>query len=351
MKRLAVVVFNLGGPDSPQAVQPFLFNLFSDPAIISLPQPLRWLVAKLISSRRAPVAQEIYHHLGGKSPLLEQTQRQADALATALGDAETEARVFIAMRYWHPMTDRTVAEVKAYAPDAVVLLPLYPQYSTTTSGSSLKLWHQEAARQGLAVPTQAVCCYPVEPGFVQAMVDTLDPLLRQAAGSGTPRLLFSAHGLPKKVVDGGDPYQAQVEQTAAAVIRALEQRDSRWHGLDWQVCYQSRVGPLEWIGPSTDAEIERAGRDAVPLVLMPLAFVSEHSETLVELDIEYGKLAADAGVPLYLRAATVQSQDAFIQGLAGLVRQALDWPRGTTPRPEGGLRRCADRWGKCPCQP
>ena len=351
MKRLAVVVFNLGGPDSPQAVQPFLFNLFNDPAIISLPQPLRWLVAKMISSRRAPVAQEIYHHLGGKSPLLEQTQRQASALADVLTGDNCEARVFVAMRYWHPMTAQTVAEVKAYAPDAVILLPLYPQYSTTTSGSSLKLWAEEAARQGLTVPTKAVCCYPTEPGFIAAMTATLLPLLRQAEGTGVPRLLFSAHGLPKKVVDGGDPYQNQVEASAAAVIQALEQADPHWHGLDWQVCYQSRVGPLEWIGPSTDAEIERAGRDGVPVVLMPLAFVSEHSETLVELDIEYGKLAAEAGVPLYLRAPTVQSQPEFIHGLAGLVRQALDWPLGETPRPDGGLRRCADAWGKCPCQP
>lgn len=351
MKRLAVVVFNLGGPDSPQAVRPFLFNLFNDPAIIGLPQPFRWLLAKLISGRRAPVAREIYAHLGGKSPLLEQTRQQADALAAALTTADTEVRVFIAMRYWHPMTAQTVAEVKAFAPDDVVLLPLYPQYSTTTSGSSLALWHQEAKKQGLTAPSRSLCCYPTENGFVSAMAETLVPLLQQAEAAGTPRLLFSAHGLPKKVVAGGDPYQDQVEATAQAVMQDLERRDPQWHGLDWQVCYQSRVGPLEWIGPATDAEIERAGRDGVPLVLMPLAFVSEHSETLVELDIEYGALAKENGVPLYLRAPTVQSHPAFIGGLAGLVRQAMDWPHGESPRPENGLRRCGDQWGKCPCQP
>jgi len=342
MAKIAVVLFNLGGPDRSEAVRPFLFNLFNDRAIIGAPQPLRWMLAKFISGRRAPVAREIYSNLGGGSPLLPNTEAQARALEEALGDLG-EARVFIAMRYWHPLTEETVAAVAAYGPDRVVLLPLYPQYSTTTSGSSIDLWQRTAAKAGLTAPATAVCCYPAEPGFVAAAAELLRPALAEASAVGKPRLLFSAHGLPKKIVARGDPYQWQVEQSAAAVVESLGQAD-----LDWSVCYQSRVGPLEWIGPSTDDEIARAGRDGVPLVLLPIAFVSEHSETLVELDIEYRHLAEQAGVPLYLRVATVGTGAGFIEGLAGLVRDSLSGERPLCAY--GGGRICPAEWGRCPQQ-
>jgi len=344
MSKTAVVLFNLGGPDGPEAVQPFLFNLFNDPAIIGLPQPMRWLLAKLISTRRAPVAREIYAQLGGGSPLLPNTEMQAQALEAALANGEKESlRVFIAMRYWHPMSDETARAVAAYGPDRVVLLPLYPQYSTTTSASSIKDWSRAAERVGLTVPTTMVCCYPTEAGFVSEVAERVAKGIAQAAEAGRPRVLFSAHGLPKKVIARGDPYQWQVEQSAAAVVARLGDLVSAEY--DWVVCYQSRVGPLEWIGPSTDAEIERAGRDGVPLVVVPIAFVSEHSETLVELDIEYGKLAREQGVPLYVRVPTVDDGAAFVAGLAGLVRHALatDGPRCSQ---DGGWL-CPAEWGGC----
>lgn len=344
MGKLAVVLFNLGGPDRPEAVQPFLFNLFNDPAIIGAPNPIRWALAKFISSRRAPVAREIYAHLGGKSPLLEQTRSQAQALEQALTtSSDDQVRVFIAMRYWHPMTAETVAEVKEFAPDRVVLLPLYPQYSRTTSGSSLKLWAEEAKRQGLTCPSQSICCWPTMDGFVSAMASSVSEAVHRLASHGEPRVLFSAHGLPKKVIAGGDPYQWQVEQSAAAIVEKMA-----LPGLDWQVCYQSRVGPLEWIGPATEAEIHRAGADGVPLVVVPLAFVSEHSETLVELDIEYGALATESGVPAYARVSTVQSSPAFIDGLAGLVRQTLS--NGAALQAEQQQRVCPGQFGNCPCK-
>ncbi len=339
MAKTAVVLFNLGGPDRPEAVRPFLFNLFNDPAIIGVPQPMRWALARFISARRAPVARKIYANMGGGSPLLPNTEAQARALQGALDDLG-QVRVFIAMRYWHPLTEETVAAVAAYGPERMVLLPLYPQYSTTTSGSSIELWQRSAAKAGLTAPATTVCCYPTEPGFVTAAAGLLRPALAEASARGKPRLLFSAHGLPKKIIQRGDPYQWQVEQSAAAVIEALGQAD-----LDWSVCYQSRVGPLEWIGPSTDDEIARAGRDGVPVVLLPIAFVSEHSETLVELDIEYRDLAEQAGVPLYLRVATVGTEDAFIEGLAGLVRDCL---AGDLPLcAHGGGRFCPAEWGRC----
>ncbi len=349
MTKTAVVLFNLGGPDRPEAVRPFLFNLFNDPAIIGLPQPLRWLLAQLISRRRAPVAQEIYAHLGGGSPLLPNTEAQAAALEQALanGGGDDATKVFIAMRYWHPMSDATARAVRDFEPDRVLLLPLYPQFSTTTTGSSAKDWFRAARQVGLKVPTRTLCCYPRDPGFVAEAAALLAKSLDQAGAEGKAvRVLFSAHGLPKKIVAGGDPYQWQVEQSTAAVVEALGERAQ---GLDWVVCYQSRVGPLEWIGPATEDEIRRAGADGLGVVLVPIAFVSEHSETLVELDIEYRELAEEASVPLYLRVPTVGAGAAFVAGLAELVRRALDGKDEVTA-PVEGRPLCPAEFGRCACR-
>jgi ferrochelatase len=317
--RVAIVLLNLGGPDEPRAVRPFLFNLFNDPAIIRLPVPWRGLVAWLIARRRAPVARAIYDRLGGGSPLLPNTEAQAAALARALNDEAL--RVFIAMRYWQPRAAAAAAAVAAYAPTRVVLLPLYPQFSTTTTQSSLDDWMRAARAVGLAVPTHVVCCYPEVAGFAQATAALIRPALSEAAAAGRPRLLFSAHGLPERVVAAGDPYPGQVARTAAAVVAALNEP-----ALDWVVCYQSRVGPLKWIGPSTDQEIRRGGADRVPLVVCPIAFVSEHSETLVEIEVEYRHLAAQAGVPRFVRVPAVGEHPDFIAALTSLVRGALSRP-------------------------
>ncbi|MDO8837566.1 MAG: ferrochelatase [Parvibaculum sp.] len=316
-RKVAIVLFNLGGPDRPEAVEPFLFNLFSDPAIIRVPQPFRWLIAKLVSKRRAPVAQKIYAEIGGGSPLVPLTEAQGRALEGALASGESVYRCFLAMRYWHPFADEAVAAVAAWGADEIVLLPLYPQYSTTTTESSLKDWDLAAKAAGLALPAKAVCCYPTEDGFIAAHAALLGEALQKAGTTENLRVLFSAHGLPKKIVDGGDPYQAQVEQSCAAIVAKLGQPD-----LDWVTCYQSRVGPLEWIGPSTEAEIGRAGAEGKRLIVVPVAFVSEHSETLVELDIEYAKLAAESGVPAYNRVPALGVHPDFIAALAGLVRAA-----------------------------
>lgn len=345
MTKTAIVLFNLGGPDTPAAVQPFLFNLFNDPAIIRIPNPFRWGLAKVISKRRAPIAREIYENLGGGSPLLPNTQAQARALEAKLmsgesGDDGDDFKVFIAMRYWHPFADETVREVKAYGPDQILLLPLYPQFSTTTTGSSVTDWNRAANKVGLDVPTKTACCYPADPGFVSEVVTRLRKALDEFTGDEQkPRVLFSAHGLPKKIVDAGDPYQEQVEESTAAVVEALGLPD-----LDWIVCYQSRVGPLEWIGPSTESEIERAGKDKVPLIVVPIAFVSEHSETLVELDIEYRELAEKEGVPKYVRVPTVDDGPAFIEGLATRVRGSLDGSASLCPGREEDP--CPTSWNR-----
>ncbi|MEO3427841.1 ferrochelatase [Pelagibius sp. CAU 1746] len=342
MSKTAVVLFNLGGPDRREAVRPFLFNLFFDPAIIRLPLPLRWLLAKVISRKRAPVAEEIYREMGGGSPLLPNTEIQAEALAKVLKERGLgEVNVFIAMRYWHPRAKETARQVAAFAPDQVILLPLYPQYSTTTSASSLKEWQREAEAAGVTAPSRAVCCYPEEAGFVEAVVERLRDALREAGQEKPPRVLFSAHGLPKKIVEQGDPYQWQVERSVAAVVRRLGEVN-----LDYQVCYQSRVGPLEWIGPATDEEIERAAREERSIIVVPIAFVSEHSETLVELDIEYRELAEKAGAAGYLRVPTVMADASFIEGLGELVVAATGSERPVCS--QAGGRLCPAQWRGCP---
>jgi protoporphyrin/coproporphyrin ferrochelatase len=323
-KRIAVILFNLGGPDRPDAVRPFLFNLFNDANIIGAPAPIRFLLAHFIASRRAPKARDIYGKIGGGSPILANTQAQARALESALGDLGP-TKVFVAMRYWHPMIPDAVAAVKEWRADEIVLLPLYPQFSTTTTGSSYRQWMIEAARQSLTQRQSLVCCYPVEPGFVAEMAGLTKTAIARAAREAEaasivqkPFVIFSAHGLPKKIVDKGDPYVAQVEASVAAIVAALGMPDDRW-----RLAFQSRVGPLEWVGPSTESVILEQARSKRPIIIVPVAFVSEHSETLVELDIEYRHLAMEAGVPVFVRAPTVGAGPAFIAGLAQLARRAL----------------------------
>ena len=220
------------------------------------------------------------------------------------------------MRYWHPLTAATVGMVKAWQPDEIVLLPLYPQYSTTTTASSLAAWRREAERQGLGGKTRVIRSYPVAEGFIAAVAGMVAETLAAAdRAGGRLRLLFSAHGLPLKIVAAGDSYPREIESTARAVASALARPR-----LDWLVCYQSRVGPLAWLGPSVEEELRRAGREGVAVVVAPISFVSEHSETLVELDLDYRRLAEACGVPAYHLVPTVGTDRRFIAALAGLVR-------------------------------
>jgi ferrochelatase len=348
MSRCAIVLFNLGGPDSLDAVRPFLFNLFNDKAIFRLPQPFRGLLAGFVARRRTPIATDIYKNLGGGSPLLPNTEAQASALCAALGGGE-HVKVFIAMRYWHPFTAQTVADVQAWKPDEIVLLPLYPQFSTTTTGSSVGEWHRVARVLKLKAPTRTICCYPEAEGFIGAMVRSVASALDSAGSRGKPRLLLSAHGLPQSVVAAGDPYQYQCERTATAIASRLAGPEFGFGDLDWTVCYQSRVGPLKWIGPSTDEEIKRAGRDGVPVVIAPIAFVSEHSETLVEIEIEYRHLAATVGVPYFERVPAVGDSPDFIGALAAIVHKTIS--NGLAIASGCGDRLCPASHRACPARP
>jgi protoporphyrin/coproporphyrin ferrochelatase len=342
--RLAIVLFNLGAPDRPEAVRPFLHNLFRDPAILRVPSFVRAVLGRWIARSRQRPAEENYAKLGGRSPLLDLTRAQAAALEAAL--PEFFVRCFIAMRYWHPMSDAAARAVSAWRPDQLLLLPLYPQYSSTTSGSALMAWREAAARAGLAAPVHAVCCYPIEAGYIGAVTETAKRLYEatcQELPRSVPlRVLFSAHGLPEAIVRAGDPYEWQIRQTVTAILSAWGETVP-----DWTICYQSRATPQQWLSPSTEAEIARAARDQAAVMVVPVAFVSEHSETLVELDIDYSALAERLGVPRYVRVPAPATHPLFITGLAGLVRAELARPWGLHSM--AGSRLCPSQHHLCPC--
>jgi ferrochelatase len=339
------VLFNLGGPDRPEAIRPFLRNLFADPAILRVPFFIRPFLARRIAAARLGPATANYALLGGRSPLLELTGAQARALETAM--SELDARCFMAMRYWHPFSVETAREVKLWNPDEIILLPLYPQFSSTTTGSSLAAWRDAATSVGLVASVTTLCCYPDALAYAASILTLVRATYETAARQHGERvrLLFSAHGLPEVIVRSGDPYQWQVEQTVRAVMHAWG--DDRMP--DWVICYQSRATPQKWLEPSTEQELERAARDGVAVVVVPIAFVSDHSETLVELDVEYRHLADRLGIPGYFRVPAANDDQAFIAALATLVRDAR--ARGPGLCSHAAERICPGRFTQCPMAP
>ena len=313
MKKV-VILFNLGGPDKLESVEPFLFNLFNDPAIISIPTIFRYPLAKLISKRRAPIAKNIYREIGNKSPILELTQDQAKSLEKSLS-IKGDYKCFIVMRFWHPRATDVIKKVREYSPDEIILLPLYPQYSASTSGSSINEWKNLCKKENYQVKTKIICCYPTENNFVESHARLIKKIIKNLENKNF-KLLFSAHGLPENKIKKGDPYQWQVEQTVEGIMNKLKDEN-----LDYIISYQSRVGPMKWIGPSTDEMIIKYSKEKKGIVIVPVAFVSEHSETLVELDIEYKKLAEKNGCSFYKRVPTLGIEKNFIKGLTGLVLQ------------------------------
>ena len=284
----AVILFNLGGPDKLESVEPFLFNLFNDPAIISIPSIFRYPLAKIISKRRAPIAKNIYKEIGNKSPIFELTQEQATSLENNL-KKKGNYKCFVVMRCWHPRAENVIKEVKEYNPEEIILLPLYPQYSASTSGSSIKEWNDLCKRENYKIKTKTICCYPTESNFLESHANLIKKTIKNLENKNF-KLLFSAHGLPENKIKKGDPYQWQVEQTVQGIMDKLINEN-----LDYVISYQSRVGPMKWIGPPTDEVIIKYSKEKKGIVIVPVAFVSEHSETLVELDIEYKILAEENG--------------------------------------------------------
>jgi protoporphyrin/coproporphyrin ferrochelatase len=320
-RRIGVVLFQLGGPDSVEAVEPFLYNLFSDPDIIDFPLAsiARRPLARLIARSRARHVGRHYAEIGGRSPILEHTQRQAAALESALRSS-LDARVVVAMRYWHPFTSEAILELQKHAPEEVVLLPLYPQYSRTTTGSSLNEWNRLFRPPDSWHPkVHLVREYHEHPDFIQAVVARVNQSLA-AFGHPIPELdfLFSAHSLPLSVVQAGDPYQQQIERTCKLVWEA-----GGWRGRR-HLCYQSKVGTATWLAPAMgDAIADLAGAGARQVLVVPISFVSDHVETLHEIAIEHRELAGNLGIADFRLMEGLNDSPCFITSLANLVRQSL----------------------------
>lgn len=311
--KILVVLANLGGPSSLGGVRSFLFNLFYDKAILRVPNPVRFFLAAFISLGRLRKAKEIYSLLGGKSPILENTLKQAGALKKSL-EKDFDVWVVPVMRYSRPRAKDALEVLRAFNPDWVVFLPLYPHFSTTTTQSSIKEWERVAPQWRSKTLIQD--SYFDDPYFVGAHQMLIEPFLRGVAKGDAVRVLFSAHGLPQKVVDDGDPYQQQIESSVSSIMEKFKE-------TDYAVCYQSRVGPLKWIGPSLEEELKRAAEECVGVVVVPISFVSDHSETLVELDIEYTEKAREWGVPFYKRVPALGCNTLFIKCLENNVRHLL----------------------------
>ena len=337
----AIVLFNLGGPDNLENVEPFLFNLFNDPAILNLPKLIRYPLAKFISKRRAPIARKIYQEIGGSSPILKQTKDQANSLENSLNSKQNNAeyRTFIAMRCWHPRASETMQEVKKFNPNEIILFPLYPQYSAATSGSSFLEWKDLANKNNLNIKTKIICCYPEDKKFIRSHSKLIIEKIKNLKNF---KLIFSAHGLPEKNIKKGDPYQWQIEQSVKRIINEINDTN-----IDFILSYQSRVGPLKWIGPSTEEVIVQNSKLNKHLVIVPIAFVSEHSETLVELDIEYEKLAKKNGCSNYTRIEALGVNENFIDGLSDLILNKEDYKLTDSLYPP--KNRCPSNFTKCPC--
>jgi ferrochelatase len=322
--RTVVVLLNLGGPDSLDAVEPFLFNLFNDPEIINFPLSFlfRRRLAKLISSRRAPFVARQYEKIGGKSPIVDLTTRQAELLEANLRDKGIDARVYVAMRYWRPFADDAIAAIEREGADKIVLLPLYPQFSKATTGSSFKEWDRLTSGSKLKdIPTVRVSQYFDFEPYLDAVIGRINECFERfpAETRDDVHLLFSAHGTPMKLVRDGDPYSHQIIKTVAAAM------DRGGWKNEHHLCYQSKVGPQKWLTPSTPAVIEElAAKGVVNMLVIPIAFVSDHLETLFELGHEYSRLAKGHGVERYEVMEGLNDSGLFTECLAHLIAQRID---------------------------
>jgi ferrochelatase len=323
MGRVGVLLLNLGGPDEIEDVRPFLFNLFADPEIIRLPFP--WLqkpLAWLISTLRAKKSQENYLQIGGGSPLRKITEAQGKALQAKLAEIGQNASVYIGMRYWHPFTEEAIAKIKNDRIEKLVILPLYPQFSISTSGSSFRvleeMWKKDTDLQNIKytlVPSWYDC-----PGYLKAMADLIAQELNKFEHPDQAHIFFSAHGVPQSYVEeAGDPYQREIEECTSLIMQTLNRLNS------YTLAYQSRVGPVEWLKPYTEDALNELGEQGIKdLLVVPISFVSEHIETLQEIDIEYKEVAHEAGIKNFQRVPALNTHPIFIDSLTSLVQESLD---------------------------
>ncbi|BFM40167.1 ferrochelatase [Synechocystis sp. LKSZ1] len=347
MGRVGVLLLNLGGPEKLEDVRPFLFNLFADPEIIRLPFP--WLqkpLAWLISTLRSAKSQKNYEQIGGGSPLLQITEAQGEALGQKLTEMGQNAHIYIGMRYWHPFTEEAMAQIKGDQIQQLVILPLYPHFSISTSGSSFRvleeLWKQDLTLQQLDYTL--IPSWYDHPGYLQAMADLIQQELAKFPQPDHVHIFFSAHGVPQSYVDeAGDPYQAEIEACTRLIMKTLNRPNA--HTL----AYQSRVGPVEWLKPYTEDALHELGQEGIKdLLVVPISFVSEHIETLQEIDIEYREIAEEAGISNFLRVPALNTHPVFINALAQMVVDSLSQPPctfETVPHPKKNMKMYPqERW-------
>jgi protoporphyrin/coproporphyrin ferrochelatase len=325
MGRVGVLLLNLGGPDKIEDVRPFLYNLFSDPEIIRLPskalqKPLAWL----ISSLRAKKSQENYREIGGGSPLRSITEAQGSALEKRLRELGQDAKIYIGMRYWHPFTEEAIAEIKKDEVKELVVLPLYPQFSISTSGSSFRvieeMWHQDPELN--KIKYTLIPSWYDNQGYLAAMADLIAQELDRFEHPENAKVFFSAHGVPVSYVEeAGDPYQEEIEKCTNLIMQTLGRSN------DYTLAYQSKVGPVEWLQPYTEDALVELGKQGIKdLAVVPISFVSEHIETLQEIDMEYRELAEEAGIENFYRVPALNTHPTFINSLADLVVESLNSP-------------------------
>ncbi|MDJ0681592.1 MAG: ferrochelatase [Xenococcaceae cyanobacterium MO_167.B52] len=325
MGRVGVLLLNLGGPDKIEDVRPFLYNLFSDPEIIRLPvkilqKPLAWLISTL----RAKKSQANYLEIGGGSPLRQITEEQAEALKQKLAEMGQDAKVYIGMRYWHPFTEEAIAEIKQDNIEQLVILPLYPQFSISTSGSSFRvleeMWESDSTLQNIKYTL--IPSWYDNPQYLQAMADLIAQEIDKSESPENAHVFFSAHGVPMSYVEeAGDPYQKEIEECTRLIMKTLGRNNQ------YTLAYQSRVGPVEWLQPYTEDALKDLGEKEIEdLVVVPISFVSEHIETLQEIDMEYREIAEESGIHNFHRVPALNTHPGFINSLAELVTESLDSP-------------------------
>jgi len=315
-KKVAVILFNHGYPKSLDEIKSFLFNIFYDPAFLTVSNPMRWMMARSISKQSAPKARNIFRELEDASIISDETEKQKVKLEAHLNKiSNDDFKCFIFMRYWAPLATDILGDLKDYSPDEMIMLPLYPQYSITTTGSGLIEWNKYFTKANFKTPFRVIKEYPEGDFFIDTMADMINEKLNNI-DHNKYRILLCAKAIPKKTIEAGDPYLSQVERTASALVKKIENEN-----LDVVICYQRRLGPLDQIGPTIEDQIEKAAEDNKNIIIVPISHVSECPETLVELDFQYKEVAANAGIKDYVRINTVQDNDKFIVGLADLVME------------------------------
>ncbi|MDX1917411.1 MAG: ferrochelatase [Rickettsiaceae bacterium] len=316
--KLAIVLFNLGGPDKLENIRPFLYNLFSDKWIIRVPYLVRKAIALFISYTRAPLAKKNYSLMGGYSPLLKETENQKNLLKEYLHKRKIDNfEIFISMRYWHPFSYDVIKNIKEFMPDKIIYLPLYPQCSSSTTVSSFEDFDKQVENHLPDVDVRKIGCYFNDQDFIEAHLELIKESLKNFLPNEKVKILFSAHSIPKKFVSQGDPYEWQINMTCKAINQGL-----REYNLESILCYQSKVGPIEWLAPSTEDVIEQCAKEGISMIVVPIAFVSEHIETLVELDIEYKLIAEKHGVK-YVRVPALSASPIFIKALAKYISACI----------------------------